>query len=116
MQPQDIAQATKEQLVDRFLELGYKIEEIEAEKQVLKEEILTRVKDNGETIGHYNVTKVTRTNYNFSGITIDQARDIGAIKESVDNDILKKMYLSKVKLPVEPTVTTVTYPLIKDIA
>jgi hypothetical protein len=114
MQPQDIAQASKEELVNRYLNLGYKEEEIAAEKQVLKEEIVSRIKDNGEVIGDYNVTKVERTTYNFK-MTLEQARDLGAVKETVDNDTLKKLYLKKVKLPVEPTITTTIYPLIKEI-
>jgi len=115
MLPEQIAKATKEQLVERYLELGYKIEEVEAERQILKEEILLKLKDNGEVIGHYTVTRVKQQRYNFGKITVDQARDIGAVKEQVDNDVLKKLYLSGVKLPVETTVVNIEYPLIKDI-
>lgn len=115
MLPEQVAVATKENLVNRYQEIGFKIEELEAEKMIIREEIMAKLKDSGEVIGHFTVTKVERTNYNFSKITLDQARDLGAIKEAVDNDILKNLYLKKVKLPVEPTVTVITYPLIKEI-
>ncbi len=113
MQPQDIQQATKEQLVDRYMEIGYKEEELAAEKQVLKEELLSRMKDDAEKIGDFLVTKVSQKRYSFGKITVDQARDLGATKETVDNDTLKTLFLRGVKLPIEVTVNEITYPLIK---
>lgn len=115
MESQQIANATKEQLVERYIELGYKTEEIEAEKQVLKEEILARLKDNGEVIGHYTVTRVKKNLYKFGTMTIEQARDFGAVKEMVDNKVLEGLYQKGVKLPVETTVMEIQYPLIKDL-
>lgn len=115
MQAQDLAQATKEQLVERYVQLGTIAEELEAEKLVLKEEILARLKNNGEVIGDYTVTRVKQQRFNFGKVTVEEARPFGAVKETVDNEVLKKLYTKGIKLPFEVMVAEIEYPLIKAI-
>ncbi len=115
MEPQDIKKATKEQLVDRYLEIGYQTEELEAERQEIKNELLAQLKGDGEKIGRFSVTRVKQKRYDFSKITLEQARDLGATKEQIDNNVLKKLVEKNVDLPAPVAISIIEYPLIRNL-
>ena len=109
MNPEELAIATKEQLIQAYLDVGRKEEEIAGEKQAIKEEILARMDTDSEIVGNYSVTRAKRVSFS---VTIDQARDLGAIKEAVDNDALKKMAAGGMEIP---GMKVSVYPVIRDI-
>ncbi len=106
----NLEEMTKEQLVQLYADACVEEEEIVATKTVLREEILRRLKGDGEVIGDYSVTRAKR--YSFTA-TVEQAREFGAVKEAVDQTALKKLYLKGAKIPGEVKITE--YPIIKNI-
>ncbi len=109
MNPEELATATKEQLVEAYIRIGMKEEEVKAEKDALKEELLSRMDTDSEIVGQYSVTRARRVSFST---TIDQARDLGAIKEAVDNDALKKMAANGMEIP---GMKVTVYPLVRDL-
>ena len=109
MTPEELVSASKEQLVEAYLDVGRREEEVAAEKQAIKEEILTRMDTDSEVVGNYSVTKAKRVSFS---VTLDQARSLGAIKEAVDNDALKKMAAGGTEIP---GMKVSLYPVIREL-
>lgn len=107
----NIEKLTKEELVEAYTDASTQEEQIVAEKVMLREEILRRLEGDGEVIGNYSVTRAKR--YSFTA-TVEEAKELGAVKEAVDQMVLKKLYLKGAKIPGEVKITE--YPLIKNIA
>lgn len=89
------------ELIERHDQLSYKEEEIKAEKQLIREELASRMKHEQEIYGSYSVSKQKR--YSFPTITLDKAKEIGASKEVKDDMKLKRIYLAGGK--VDATIT-----------
>lgn len=99
MTEQQLSQLSWEELLTKREKLLAAIEELEAEKSVLSDEFLTRLKDeniSGKVIGNWSISKATRISF---AVTIDQAREFGAVKEAIDQAILKKQYLQGANVP-----------------
>lgn len=100
---------TNDQLAQAYDQIRYEEELIKAKKEVLKTEILDRLKADGEVWGEYTVTKVTKTT--FVNVPLDEARKYAAVKESVDSTILSKLKKKGMELPFETKETV--YPQVK---
>jgi hypothetical protein len=91
-------------LVKRYGELQYEIEELEAEREVLRDEIVKKMINNQEFIGDYLVRKSKRINFTIS---LDAARELGATKtiskEELNKDKLKSLMEHNVNVPHEIT-------------
>jgi hypothetical protein len=99
MQPNDLLTLSKEKLVDKLQELNLQEEQTMASMVMIREELLHRLeeeKKDGEIIGEYSVTKAKRVNFKTS---IEQAQELGAIKQAVDTGVLRKLYNKGIKVP-----------------
>lgn len=108
--PAELQTISKAKLAKAYLDLGAKEEEIVAEKVEVRAEILRRMKLDGEVWGEYQVTKVTKPNY--KKVTIEKARELGAIAEAIDTKILAKLRAKGVDIGLKDTDYSV-YPLVK---
>ncbi len=109
MEPNDLTNATKEQLVEAYAEACEKEEEIKAEKQVIKEELMSRMDTDAEIIGDYSVSKVKRVTFETS---VEDARRFGAVKEAIDTQVLSKVFKAGQEVP---GVKVTQYLLIKNV-
>jgi len=100
--PAKLSEYSKEKLVKFYVEARDRAGTLEATRRIVGEELLGRIKDDGEVIGNYGVAK--RKRYNWK-IDLEKARELGATKteEKIDNDALRKLLDNGVK--IEHTVT-----------
>ncbi len=98
--PADILTLTKEQLVELYANTLHEQEDIEATIKVIKDELVTRMDTNGEIIGDYSLTKAKRINFK---VTLDEAKELGAVKPAIDNTILKQLYDKGIEIAHEVT-------------
>lgn len=103
----NIQEVSMQDLVESYVKASAVIEESEAQRSVVREEILLRMKYDSETVDGYTITKVKKYKFN---VTLDEAKELGAIKTVVDESILKGLYLKGV--PIKD-VKFIIYPLIK---
>jgi len=94
--PLKIPDYTKEELVKFYNEVRDTLGVLEATRQEIGKEILSRMKTDGEVVDHSALTKGRRIDFQ---IDLEKARELGAVKETVDNVILKKLHLKGVKIP-----------------
>lgn len=87
-----------EEQVRLHKEISLKIEELEAQKKALGENILSAMNDKSIKIGSYVVKRCSRLSISS---TLDQARLFQATKldEVVDKDKLKQLYNSGTDIP-----------------
>lgn len=89
---EDIKQYTLQELVESLAKAKEVIEELKANESLLKDEVKDRLhasKISGTKCGDYLVSIVKRVW--FPNFPLSKARDLGAIKETVDTTILKKL-------------------------
>ena len=112
MEPEQIAESTDLQLVERYKLIGEMQDALAAERKALTDEIFARIPGNGKQIGSYSVTKVNRPNY--QGVSLDVAKELGAVKtkEVVEGDMLKSIHSKGVEIP---GLNYIYYPLIKNL-
>jgi hypothetical protein len=108
--PIELPNLSKEQLLDEYHKICIQEEELAAGKVVLKEEVLSRMKDDAEVWGTYSVSKVRRPNY--TKVTLETAKLLGAVKEAVDTSVLRKIHAKGVQIE---GLTETVYPLIKSL-
>lgn len=99
MNPEDLLEMTKEQLIEKLQEINLENEQVMASLVMIREELLTRLKEekkDGEIIGEYSVKKAIRVSFNTE---IEKARELGAVKEAVDTSILRKLDKQGVEVP-----------------
>ncbi len=99
MEELDLTKLSNEDLAQRLEDLGIKEEEVVAEKVMIKEEIMVRLEEkkmDGMIAGAYQFIKTVRMAFKTS---LDQARELGATKEAVDNAKLTKLVKSGVEVP-----------------
>ena len=106
--PENIAGATKEELVEALMNVKHIISDMIAHQVVLREKMFDGLEGDGEVISNHNVSKAKKTTYL---ITLDEARELGAIKDAIDKAKLKVLEVKGVK--IEKKVTE--YLLIKEI-
>lgn len=87
-------------------------EELEASIKVINDEMLERLKEekiNGKVIDNYSISKATR--YSFD-VDLKKAKELGAVKEMVDQALLKQMYFKGVKFD---GIKTTEYILVREV-
>jgi hypothetical protein len=109
MNPEDLLNKSKEELVDKLQEFNLQEEQVMASMVMIREELLNRLteeKKDGELIGEYSIKKAIRISFKTS---LEQAEELGAIKKSVDSNVLRKIHNKGVKVPgvVETTYLSV---------
>lgn len=105
MNPQDM---TLEKLLSTRQEFALAKEQMEAGMAVINEELLARLtkeKVTAKVVEGFTVSRVTRISF---ATTLAQAKELGAVKEAVDNDALKKLHYSGVIVPATKTSEYVT--------
>jgi threonine dehydrogenase-like Zn-dependent dehydrogenase len=89
-----------EELLSQREHLNHIVEEYEAGLKVLSDEFLFRLNEqkiNGTVVGNYSISKSVR--YGFD-TTFDEAKELGAIKPTIDQAALKALHLGgKVSVP-----------------
>ena len=66
---------------------------------MIRTEILARLEEekiDGCLVGEYSVTKATRINFKT---TLEQAGELGAVKQAVDTEALRKLHNKGIKVP-----------------
>lgn len=99
MNPEDLQKLSKEKLIEKLDEFNIEEEQIMASMVMIRTEILARLdeeKKDGELIGEFSVTKAKRISFKT---TLDQAKELGAIKEAVDTGALRKLHNEGIKVP-----------------
>lgn len=96
-----IVEMTESELVERYERLGYKEEEVVAEKVEIRNEIglrLKKQKRDSKIVGDWAVTVYKKVLFKT---TVPQAREFGATKseEKIDLDKLKKLYKAGANIP-----------------
>ncbi|MBM3253107.1 MAG: hypothetical protein FJZ16_02490 [Candidatus Omnitrophica bacterium] len=94
--PAKISSYTKEELLNFYLRARDTLGVLEATRQELGREILSRMKTDGEMLAHHALTKGRRIDFK---IDLEKARELGAVKEMIDTVVLKKLHLKGVKIP-----------------
>ena len=85
---------TFEQLLDAYLKANATLEDLEAEKKVVSEAILEKLREmklTGTNCNGYNIQKVMRSSY--TDVPMSIAKELGAVKvkETIDGEKLKKL-------------------------
>lgn len=99
MKPEELLTLSKQKLIDELDRLNTYQEEIVASLVMIRQELLDRLeeeKKDGELIGEFSVTKAKRVNFKT---TLEQAQELGAIKQAVDTSALRKLYNKGIKVP-----------------
>lgn len=110
LQPEDLATATKEQLVKEFEVADNAKDEMEAYCKVIRDELASRMQVNAEVVNGFSLIKTTK--YVFKNVTMDVARTFGAIKEAIDTVVLNKIAKSGVQIP---GASSTTYLMIRNV-
>lgn len=93
------SEMTYEKLLEMRFQANTTMEELEAAIKVVNEELLIRLraeKSSGKVVGNWAISKVVRYSFDTS---LDDARALGAIKESVDSSKLKILTQKGIKIP-----------------
>lgn len=80
-------------------QINTQIEELEAMRSVISEELLTRLKKdnlNGKVVDSYAISRVKRVNVKTK---LEDARLFGAVMETVDTKVLKELHNKGVEIP-----------------
>lgn len=121
--PENIHDASDQELSEAYQKIAYLEKEIAPEKQQIREEIMARLGDNdGKVIGIARVSKTARPQY--AKLSLEKAKALGAtiakvsvqdainsniyFIEEVDAKAVEKLYKSGIKMDIPVTV----YPII----
>jgi alpha-amylase/alpha-mannosidase (GH57 family) len=99
MNPEDLLKLSKEDLIEKLTEFDIKEKESMENMVMIRQELLTRLeeaKKDGELIGEYAIKKQTRVSFKT---TLDEAKELGAVKEAVNTDTLKRLYNQGIQVP-----------------
>lgn len=97
MNPADILKLDKPGLVELYARTVEAQDELKAQGVAIKELLWDMLEGDGEVIGDYSVTKTKRVY--FTKTTLDQARELGAVKEDKDTRALKRLHDKGVAVP-----------------
>ena len=95
----NIKELTLTDLVDKAVELKAAMEDMDAGIRVIKDELGDRLRDmkvTGTKVGNVYVSRIRR--YNYSGISMSQALELGCTKQAVDTRKLDALVKKGVKL------------------
>ena len=106
--PADILKMTKEQLVILHQQGFDVMAELTAQQKAIRDVLAAKIKGNGEVIANHTVTKAKRLNWK---VNLEQAKEMGAVKQAIDTAALKTLYNKGVEIPHE----TVEYLIIREI-
>jgi len=95
--PVDILKLDKPGLVELYARTVEAQDELKAQGVAIKEVLSELLEGDGEVIGDYSVTRTKRVY--FTKTTLDQARELGAIKEGKDTGALRRLYEKGVEVP-----------------
>jgi len=108
--PTKLAETTKEDLVSARVQVMNAFEELKGELEAIDQQLIESLPMNEQIIGDYVVKKTTRTTFD---ITLDKAREYGAVKvvpekitpatEAIDTPALHKLVKQGVELPTKTT-------------
>ena len=99
MNPEDLLNLSKEDLIEKLQEFNLENEQVMASMVMIRSEILDRLeeeKKDGELIGEYSVTKAKRVTFKTS---LEEAEELGAVKKAVDTSALRKIHNKGGKVP-----------------
>ena len=101
--PVKIQSLTKEQLIDLNDRTEAMLEELEAQRVIVREEILHKIAGDAEIIGNRSFTRIKIFNFD---VDLDQAKQLGATKvipakEAIDTSKLKRLLQSGAKIKHE---------------
>jgi hypothetical protein len=99
MNPDDLHITSNEDLITQLEAFNAVYDELMENMVMIREELLHRLvkaKKDGEIIGKYSVTKSKRFLFKT---TLEQAQELGAIKQAVDAGILRTLYDKGIKIP-----------------
>ncbi len=100
MEELDLTKLSNDKLSQRLEVLGFKEEEIVAEKVAIKDEIMVRLdakKMDGLIAAGYQFIRTVRLA--FTGTSLEDARTFGAIKEAVDTTKLSQLVKNGAEIP-----------------
>jgi len=101
--PADLLKMGKEELIELNDQTEAELEELEAQRVAIREEILHKIAGDAEIIGNRSFTKVKI--YNFD-VDLNKAKELGATKvipakEAIDNNKLKRLLKAGAKIKHE---------------
>jgi len=95
--PECLMELENEELVSLYEKIRYSKEELETAEKVIKEEFINnRVKNKYLQVGNYVLTKRITKRYKTD---IETARSFGAIKEEIDESLIKKLAEAGANIP-----------------
>lgn len=117
LDPQKIEELSKVQLVEAYLQIKEVITNFNAQQQVVAELLTEKIEGNGEVVGDNTVTKAQRMSW-FPDLKtkekLEKARELGAVKETVDSSKLKKIWQKGVDIPHRVSEYLLIKPIKKD--
>lgn len=109
----DLQEFSWEDLLLQREKINLQLEQLEAAQKILSGEMLDRLnleKISGKVVESWSISKATRISFDLS---VEDARAYGAIKETVDQSVLKKLKNSGVEIPNEKRTE---YVLVREVA
>lgn len=106
--PAKIIKLSKKGLVRLYEITNHLLDDLEAQRKVVKDELMAKMDTHGEVVGNYSLVKAKRVNFK---VELEKAKELGCTKIAVDNSALKKLWNKGVKIPHDIT----EYLLIKEI-
>ncbi len=107
---------TDEQLVERHEQVRFQLEELDAEAKIIREEFGDRLDSehvDGKLVGDFNVGRRKMTK--FPDFPIEKAKELGAVKETIDTTMLRKIHkTTPIKGAQEVSYVTITHVKPKD--
>jgi hypothetical protein len=110
IKPETLAGLPIEKLIEYYSFGQIQMEEIQAAMAAVKDEVVMRLDAEGvkgKVVGDHTVTKATRVVFRT---TLEEAKELGAVKEAVDTVALKRLYDSGAPVP---NTSITTYLLVK---
>lgn len=87
------AELTDEELVERHEQIKYFLEELDAEAKIIREEFGGRLEKehlDAKLVGDFNINR--KTMISFPDFPLEKAHELGAVKEAVDTNLLRKIH------------------------
>src|SRR5438128_2731736 len=109
----DLSQYSWDSLLAYREKLNADKEEAEAALKVINDELLIKLAEeklSGKIVGQWSISKATRISFDIS---IPEARVFGAVKETIDQAVLKKLKAKGIEIPNEKRTE---YVLVREVA
>ena len=110
IQPEEISEYSKKDLVEYYAITIQAEEEIAAQKKVIKDALAEVIEGDGEVVGDYSVVKAKRINFK---VDLESAKELGAVKEAVDTSALRKLYNKGIEIEHIVTEYLLIKPVVK---